>query len=117
MAILVVAAHDNKAVRANVANAVAAATQIGSDVHVLVAGQNAGDAAKSAAALQGVRVRALAALPAARIVVRPTRTLDSARGALRLPTLAASTRALCCNRLRASIARMARRQTDNRRVP
>ena len=54
MAILVVAAHDNKAVRANVANAVAAATQIGSDVHVLVAGQNAGDAAKSAAALQGV---------------------------------------------------------------
>jgi electron transfer flavoprotein alpha subunit len=54
MAILVVAAHDNKAVRANVANAVAAATQIGADVHVLVAGQNAGDAAKSAAALQGV---------------------------------------------------------------
>ncbi len=54
MAILVVAAHDNKAVRANVANAVSAATQIGSDVHVLVAGQNAGDAAKSAAALQGV---------------------------------------------------------------
>jgi electron transfer flavoprotein alpha subunit len=54
MAILVVAAHDNKAVRANVANAVAAATQIGPDVHVLVAGQSAGDAAKSAAALQGV---------------------------------------------------------------
>lgn len=54
MAILVVAAHDNKAVRANVANAVAAATKIGNDVHVLVAGQNAGDAAKSAAALQGV---------------------------------------------------------------
>jgi len=41
-------------VRANVANAVAAATQIDPDVHVLVAGQNAGDAAKSAAALQGV---------------------------------------------------------------
>ena len=54
MAILVVAAHDNKAVRANVANAVAAATKLGSDVHVLVAGQNCGDAAKSAAALQGV---------------------------------------------------------------
>ena len=54
MAILVVAAHDNKAVRANVANAVAAATKIGADVHVLVAGQNAGDAAKSAGALQGV---------------------------------------------------------------
>ena len=54
MAILVVAAHDNKAVRANVANAVAAAVKIGADVHVLVAGQNCADAAKSAAALQGV---------------------------------------------------------------
>jgi electron transfer flavoprotein alpha subunit len=54
MAILVVAAHDNKAVRANVANAVAAATAIGGDVHVLVAGKDCGEAAKSAAALQGV---------------------------------------------------------------
>ena len=54
MAILVVAAHDGKTVRANVSNAVAAATQMGSDVHVLVAGSNAGEAAKSAAAIQGV---------------------------------------------------------------
>src|SRR5207302_236377 len=54
MAILVVAAHDNKAVRANVANAVAAAGQMGSDVTVLVAGSNCGDAAKSAAAISGV---------------------------------------------------------------
>jgi electron transfer flavoprotein alpha subunit len=54
MAILVVAAHDGKTVRANVANAVAAASQFGSDVHVLVAGQDAGEAAKSAAAIQGV---------------------------------------------------------------
>ena len=54
MTVLVVAAHDGKAVRANVANAVAAATQLDSDVHVLVAGQNAGEAAKTAAALQGV---------------------------------------------------------------
>ncbi|HTE36050.1 MAG TPA: FAD-binding protein [Reyranella sp.] len=54
MSVLVVAAHDGKTVRANVANAVAAATQLDSDVHVLVAGQNAGEAAKSAAALQGV---------------------------------------------------------------
>ena len=54
MSVLVVAAHDGKAVRANVANAVAAATQIGGDVHVLVAGSNAGDAAKSAAAIAGV---------------------------------------------------------------
>ncbi|HEY6979423.1 electron transfer flavoprotein subunit alpha/FixB family protein [Reyranella sp.] len=54
MAILVVAAHDGKTVRANVANAVAAAGQMGSDVTVLVAGSNCGEAAKSAAALQGV---------------------------------------------------------------
>jgi len=54
MAILVVAAHDNKTVRANVANAVAAAGQMGSDVAVLVAGSNCGEAAKSAAAIPGV---------------------------------------------------------------
>ena len=54
MAVLVVAAHDNKSVRANVANAVAAATKLDSDVAVLVAGKDCGDAAKSAAALQGV---------------------------------------------------------------
>ena len=54
MSVLVVAAHDGKAVRANVANAVTAATQLGGDVHVLVAGSGAGEAAKSAAALQGV---------------------------------------------------------------
>jgi electron transfer flavoprotein alpha subunit len=54
MAILVVAAHDGKAIRANVANAVTAAGQMGSDVTVLVAGSNCGEAAKSAAALSGV---------------------------------------------------------------
>jgi electron transfer flavoprotein alpha subunit len=54
MAILVVAAHDNKTVRANVANAVAAAGQMGGDVTVLVAGKDCGEAAKSAAAISGV---------------------------------------------------------------
>jgi electron transfer flavoprotein alpha subunit len=54
MAILVVAAHDNKAVRANVANAVTAAGQMGSDVTVLVAGKDCAEAAKSAAAIAGV---------------------------------------------------------------
>jgi len=54
MAILVVAAHDGKTIRANVANAVTAAGQMGSDVTVLVAGSNCGEAAKSAAALSGV---------------------------------------------------------------
>ena len=54
MAILVIAGHDGKTVRANVANAVAAAGQMGSDVAVLVAGSNCGDAAKAAAAIAGV---------------------------------------------------------------
>jgi electron transfer flavoprotein alpha subunit len=54
MAVLVVAAHDNKAVRANVANAVTAAGQMGSDVAVLVAGKDCGEAARSAAGLAGV---------------------------------------------------------------
>ncbi|HKU97203.1 MAG TPA: FAD-binding protein [Vineibacter sp.] len=54
MSVLVVAAHDGKSVRANVANAVTAASQLGGDVHVLVAGSNAAEAAKSAAAIQGV---------------------------------------------------------------
>ena len=49
MSVLVVAAHDGKTVRANVANAVAAATQIDPDVHVLVAGQGAKAAADAAA--------------------------------------------------------------------
>jgi electron transfer flavoprotein alpha subunit len=54
MAVLVVAAHDGKTVRANVANAVTAAGQMGADVTVLVAGKDCGEAAKSAAALAGV---------------------------------------------------------------
>jgi electron transfer flavoprotein alpha subunit len=54
MAILVVAAHDGKTVRANVANAVTAAGQMGSDVTVLVAGSGCDEAAKSAAAIAGV---------------------------------------------------------------
>ncbi|QQS13596.1 MAG: FAD-binding protein [Rhodospirillales bacterium] len=54
MSVLVVAAHDGTAVRANVANAVAAASQMDADVHVLVAGSNAAAAAQSAAAVAGV---------------------------------------------------------------
>ena len=54
MAVLVVAAHDGKTVRSNVANAVAAAAQMDADVHVLVAGSDAGEAAKTAAAISGV---------------------------------------------------------------
>ena len=54
MSVLVVAAHDGNTVRANVANAVAAATKLGGEVHVLVAGHNAGGAAKTASAIEGV---------------------------------------------------------------
>jgi electron transfer flavoprotein alpha subunit len=54
MSILVVAAHDGNTVRANVANAVAAASKLGGDVHVLVAGHNAAGAAKAASAIEGV---------------------------------------------------------------
>ena len=55
MSVLVVAAHDGKTVRSNVANAVAAAGLMGSPVEVLVAGSNAGEAAKSAAAISTPR--------------------------------------------------------------
>ena len=45
MAVLVVAAHDGKAVRSNVANAVTAASEMDPDVHVLVAGNKIADGA------------------------------------------------------------------------
>ena len=46
MTVLVVAEHDNKQLRAGTLNAVTAAGQLGTDVHVLVAGQNCADVAK-----------------------------------------------------------------------
>src|SRR5574338_350117 len=55
MAILIVAEHDNKAVKKATLNAVAAAQKIGGDIDVLVAGHNAGDAAKAASAIAGIR--------------------------------------------------------------
>ena len=54
MAILVLAEHDHRSVRKSTLNAVAAAQKIGGDVHVLVAGHNAGGAAKAAAQIAGV---------------------------------------------------------------
>ena len=54
MAILVLAEHDNKTVRKATLNTVAAARKLGGDVHVLVAGHQAGDAAKAAAQVAGV---------------------------------------------------------------
>jgi len=55
MAVLVLAEHDNKSVRKATLNAVAAAAKIGADVHLLVAGHQAADAAKAAAQVAGVK--------------------------------------------------------------
>ena len=54
MAILVLAEHDNTALRSSTLNTIAAASKLGSDVTVLVAGNEAGSAAKAAASVAGV---------------------------------------------------------------
>ena len=54
MSVLVVAEHDNKTIKKATLNAVAAAQKIGGDLHVLVAGHQAGDAAKAASQIAGV---------------------------------------------------------------
>jgi electron transfer flavoprotein alpha subunit len=51
---LVVAEHDNASVKGATLNTVTAAAQCGADVHVLIAGHNAGEAAKAAAQVAGV---------------------------------------------------------------
>ena len=54
MAILVIAEHDHGALKGATLNTVAAAQKIGGDIHVLVAGHNAGGAAKAASQIAGV---------------------------------------------------------------
>ena len=54
MSVLVLAEHDHQSVRKATLNTVAAAKKLGGDVHVLVAGHNAGGAAKAAAQIAGV---------------------------------------------------------------
>ena len=54
MAVLVLAEHDNVSIRKATLNTVAAAQEIGGEIHVLVAGHNAGAAAKQAAQIAGV---------------------------------------------------------------
>jgi len=54
MAILVIAEHDNASLRAATLNTVAAATKIGGDIHVLVAGHNCAAAAAACAQVAGV---------------------------------------------------------------
>jgi electron transfer flavoprotein alpha subunit len=54
MTALVIAEHDNASLKGATLNTVAAAIQCGGDVHVLVAGHNAGAAASSAGQIAGV---------------------------------------------------------------
>jgi electron transfer flavoprotein alpha subunit len=54
MTALVIAEHDNASIKGATLNAVTAAAQCGGDVHVLVAGHNAGAAAAAAAQIAGV---------------------------------------------------------------
>jgi electron transfer flavoprotein alpha subunit len=55
MSILVLAEHDNKTIKKATLNAIAAAQKLGGDIHVLVAGQGSGEAAKAAAQISGVK--------------------------------------------------------------
>ena len=54
MAVMVIAEHDNATVKGATLNTVTAALQCGGEVHVLVAGGNAGAAAQAAAQIAGV---------------------------------------------------------------
>jgi electron transfer flavoprotein alpha subunit len=53
--ILILAEHDGKSIKKATLNAVAAAQKIGGDIDILVAGHQAADAAKAAAAIPGIR--------------------------------------------------------------
>jgi len=64
MSILVIAEHDNVQLKGATHNVVAAATEIGGDIHVLVAGANARAVADHAAKLAGVSKVLLAESPA-----------------------------------------------------
>jgi electron transfer flavoprotein alpha subunit len=54
MTALVIAEHDNASIKGATLNTVAAAAQCGGEVHVLIAGHNAGPAAAAAAQIAGV---------------------------------------------------------------
>ncbi|MCW5655345.1 FAD-binding protein [Hydrogenophaga sp.] len=63
MTSLVIAEHDNASIKGATLNTVTAAAACGGDVHVLVAGHNAGEAAKAAAQIAGVSKVLLADAP------------------------------------------------------
>jgi len=54
MAVLLIAEHDNESIKDVTHKALTAAAELGGDVHVLVAGNNAGAAAEAASKLDGV---------------------------------------------------------------
>lgn len=54
MSVLVIAEHDNQALKSSTLNTVAAATELGDEVNILVAGHNATAAAQAAAKLPGI---------------------------------------------------------------
>ena len=54
MSVLVLAEHDNAVIKSATLNAVTAATKLGDDVHLLVAGAGCGAAAETAAKIKGV---------------------------------------------------------------
>ncbi len=54
MSVLVIAEHDHALLKGATLNTVSAALQCGGDVHVLIAGENAAEAAKQAAQITGV---------------------------------------------------------------
>ncbi|MFP6850424.1 MAG: electron transfer flavoprotein subunit alpha/FixB family protein [Pseudomonas sp.] len=63
MTALVIAEHDNAQIKGATYNIVTAAAQCGGDVHVLVVGHNAGEAARQASRIQGVAKVLLADAP------------------------------------------------------
>ncbi len=64
MPVLLIAEHDNASLKDATNRALTAARQVGSPVHVLVAGQGCGPAAQAAAALEGVEKVLVAEAPA-----------------------------------------------------
>jgi len=54
MSVLVIAEHDHHALKSSTLHTITAASRLGDDVHVLVAGANAGNAAQAAAKVAGV---------------------------------------------------------------
>ena len=55
MSVLLIAEHNNKEIRPFTLNAITAASQIDTDVHVLVAGNNCADVAKAVSEISFVK--------------------------------------------------------------